>query len=52
MKKWNPYNITVDDEWVNEFAEKRKLPKWYARLALNVGLFLTNVEYFITGKIK
>jgi hypothetical protein len=52
MRKWNPYNVTVEDKWVSEYAEKRKMPKWYARLLLNIGLFLTNLEYVITGKVK
>lgn len=52
MKRWNPYNVRVEDEWVNDYAERRKMSKWYARMLLNIGLFLTNVEYFVTGKIK
>lgn len=52
MRKWNPHNITVTNEWVEKFAKKNRLPNWYARVCLNFGLFLTHIEYLITGKIK
>lgn len=50
MRKWNPYNIEITSDWVREFAEKERIPQWYAKYCLHVGLFFTNVEHFITGK--
>jgi hypothetical protein len=52
MRKWNPYDTKVTDDWAGEFAKKQNIPKWYARLCLHIGCFITNVEYIITGKIK
>jgi hypothetical protein len=50
MRKWNPYNATVDNDWVNDFSKEQRVPKWYARICLHIGLFITNVEYLIRGK--
>lgn len=52
MRKWNPYSVAVTNDWVEDFANKKRIPQWYARYCLHFGLFLTNVEYFISGKIK
>jgi hypothetical protein len=45
MKKWNPYNVSVTNEWAQEFASKRKIPIWFSRICLHIGLFMTNVSY-------
>lgn len=51
MKRWNPYDIKVEHEQVVEFAKKHRISLWYSRMCLHIGLFLTNVEYFVTGKL-
>jgi hypothetical protein len=49
MRKWNPYNVQVDDDWTKEFANKKRIPLWYSRVCLHFGLFLTNVIYLFQG---
>jgi hypothetical protein len=52
MRKWNPYNVTVSNEWVEEFAKKKRISLWYSKLCLHIGLFITNVIYLFQGEGK